>query len=209
MPCRLAPHRVSGSLYLTTDHMAFSTLSVATGPSAAAVTICHALSRISCMARAFVGRSRAISFTLSDKSHFMVFKFEGEQRDKFYEMVRQHVAGSDTALDRQLRAVAPAVAAAALKLPPGERILRSYACALTRLPLNRRGVLYVLSKQLVFVPSKERKERVVAFFKNVTSVDVYTGRWTGQPSVHVSCKDPPRRFEVGPLSLAKAAFGAV
>ena len=193
-PCSLDPHGVSGAAYLTTDHVAFSSAAVA-GGAAPAVTLCHRLSRVSAAAQTYVGRSRGLALTLADKTHFTLHKFEGAQRDALLDALRAHVAGTESTLDRQLRGVTAAVAAAALRLPPGERIARSYACVLHRAVRSRRGVLYVLRRELVFVAGARREH---AALLAIDRVELARGRWTGQPSVHIACDSPPRRFEVRP-----------
>lgn len=203
--CYLSPTGAAGTLYLTSGHLAFTTLSlassssspVATPAAAAPATFCHPLSRITFMTPAFVGRSRALSCTLFDKSHVTLYRFEGAHRDDFAAAVRSHVAGTNTMLDRQLRGVAAASAAAAsLKLPRGERVERAYACAVSRVVRNRRGVLYVCQRRLLFVASSAEKGRAAVAYDSIDNVELSKGKWKGEPSVRIACVNPPRRFEV-------------
>lgn len=86
-----------------------------------------------------------------------------QTRGMFEEAVRLHVLGSNSALDRQLRGVATlGVTPAALRLPPGEAVLRSYACALYSLLLrNHRGALHVCRSLLLFTGSEDAHRTVV------------------------------------------------
>lgn len=192
VPCWLDPHGVGGTAFLTSGHVAFSSASIS-GAGTAAASLCHRLSRVAAVAEGYVGRSRALAFTLADKTQFTLYKFEGAQRTALLDALRAHVAGTNSTLDRQLRGVLAAVAAATLQLPPGEQIARSYACVLQRTVRSRRGVLYVLSRELVFVAGARREH--VALLA-IDRVELSRGRWSGQPSVHVACDNPPRRFEV-------------
>ena len=106
VPCSLAPHRVAGVAYLTTRHLAFSTLAPSGGAAgggaaaAAAVTLCHPLARVTFMTRSFVGRAAALSLTLFDKTLLSLYKFGGgaaaaaAARDDLYRAVLAHVAGA-------------------------------------------------------------------------------------------------------------------
>ena len=116
VPCWLAPHRVAGTAFLTTRHLAFSTLSAAPtarGAPATAVTLCHPLARITFMTRSFVGSSAALSLTLFDKTLVMLYKFPGGKaaREGLFRAVLTHVAGTNSTLDRQLRGATSATAA--------------------------------------------------------------------------------------------------
>lgn len=65
--------------------------------------------------------------------------------------MRLHVAGTGSTLDRTLRGVENAAVPAWLKLPPGEHVERTYACALYNLIGNHRGALHVCRQILLFV----------------------------------------------------------
>lgn len=85
-----------------------------------------------------------------------------QTRGMFEEAVRLHVLGSNSALDRQLRGVATSgVTPSALRLPPGEAVLRSYACALYALLRNHRGALHVCYGLLLFAGREDAYRTVV------------------------------------------------
>lgn len=85
-----------------------------------------------------------------------------QTRGMFEEAVRLHVLGSNSALDRQLRGVATVgVTPAALRLPPGEAVLRSYACALYALLRNHRGALHVCRSLLLFSGREDANRTVL------------------------------------------------
>lgn len=85
-----------------------------------------------------------------------------QTRGMFEEAVRLHVLGSNSALDRQLRGVATAgVTPAALRLPPGEAVLRSYACALYSLLRNHRGALHVCRSLLLFSGHEDAHRTII------------------------------------------------
>lgn len=71
------------------------------------------------------------------------------------------MAGSGTTLDRTLRGVEMAAAPAGLKLPPGEHVARSYACALYSLIGKHRGALHVCREILLFVGHENKYRTVV------------------------------------------------
>ena len=201
--CHLSPHDRAGTVYLTSGHLAFSSLSLASFSGGAGhaslgseVTLCVPLASIAFMTPAFVGRSRALAFTLAGRALVTLYKFEGAHRDDLAAAVRDAVAGSGTPLDRQLRGVATATAAAALKLPAGERVERAYACALARAVRARRGVLYVCQKSLLFVASNAAGARWAVEYEGIDHVELCKGKWRGEPSVRIACNDPPRTFEV-------------
>lgn len=75
--------------------------------------------------------------------------------------VRLHVAGSGTTLDRTLRGLEMAAAPAGLKLPPGEHVERSYACALYSLIGKHRGALHVCREMLLFAGHENKYRTTV------------------------------------------------
>lgn len=75
--------------------------------------------------------------------------------------VRLHVAGTGSTLDRTLRGVEMAAAPAWLKLPPGEHVERSYACALYSLVGKYRGALHVCREILLFAGYENKYRTIV------------------------------------------------
>jgi GRAM domain len=209
--CTLAHVAAPGRLYVTSGYLCFSTLSSPLAPprrSAPAISIAQPLSHVVSMSKDYVGRSRALAFTLRDRSQLVFAEFgaaaaagdaaatEGHVggRDDVEEAIRLHVMGTNTLLDRQLRGIAAATAPAALGLPPGEQIARSYDCALhSTVRQNRRGVLYVCRAMLLFVGGTARASVRLA---DIERVELARVTWLGGRSVVVTSRAPPHKIEV-------------
>jgi hypothetical protein len=210
--CTLTHLAAPGRLYITSGHLCFTTLSSPLAPprpSVSAVSLAHPLSHVVSMFKDFVGRSRALAFTLRDRSQLLFAEFApvaatasgsvatggtNGRRDEVEEAVRLHVMGTNTLLDRQLRGLAAATAPAALWLQPGETIERAFDCALySTVRQNRRGVLYVCRSMLLFVSGGTR---ITARLADVARVELSRSSWLGGPSVVVLSKAPPLKLEV-------------
>eukprot|EP00892_Ulva_mutabilis_P012180 jgi/Ulvmu1/9334/UM050_0084.1 len=217
--CRLVDHSVAGTLFLATSHLCFSSLAplaaaaasvapgsgfslkrsslfAAEGVAQPNVTLVARLAKVRSMAPGFARRSRSLVFTLDDNSQVEVAHFRSaETRGAFEEAVRLHVLGCNSALDRQLRGVATTgTTPSALRLPPGEAVLRSYACALYALVRNRRGALHVCHSLLLFA-GRDDTYRTVVRFEHVISVELAKGHWRGGLYVVLATSHPPHKLE--------------
>ena len=122
----------------------------------------------------------------------------------FEEAVRLHVLGSNSALDRQLRGVATTgTTPSALRLPPGEAVLRSYACALYALVRNHRGALHICHTLMLFSGRDDAHRTIVR-----CAPCANPACWPPCCALRAVCTPLATMRDSMPCALPRAAFAA-